>query len=106
MAGYHLRGVYRLCHVGVLNMLDIDTLIRILGDTLVDGNTGIAGTIVLMVILAIVMAISKKVLTTMVLAVPLIMVFAVMGYLPSEIGIMMLVVVALGIGLESRGVFS
>lgn len=87
-------------------MLDIDTIIRILGDTLFNGNTGIAGTILLVGILAIVMAITRKAMTTMVLAIPLIMVFAVLGYLPSEIGIMMLVVVALGIALESRGVFS
>ena len=42
----------------------------------------------------------------MVLALPLIMVFATLGWLPAEIGIMMLIVVALLIGLEARGVFS
>lgn len=87
-------------------MLDFDTVIRILGDTVLGGNTGIAGTLVLVGILAVVMAITKKPLPTMILAVPLIMIFAVLGYLPSEIGIMMLVVVALGIGIESRGAFS
>lgn len=87
-------------------MIDFDTVIRILGDTMFDGNIGIGGTVVLVVILAVVMAITRKALTTLVLAIPLIMIFAVMGYLPSEIGIMMLVVVALGIAMESRGVFS
>lgn len=87
-------------------MLTPDTIIRILGDTFFGGNVGIGGTVVLVGILALVMAITRKTMTTLVLAVPLIMIFAVMGYLPSEIGIMMLVVVALGIGLESRGVFS
>lgn len=87
-------------------MLDLDTLIIILGDTFLNGNSGIAGVVVLVGILALVMAVTKKALLTMVLAVPLIMMFAVLGYLPSEIGIMMLVIVALGIGLESRGVFS
>ena len=87
-------------------MLSINDIITILGDTVLDGNMAIAGTLLLVGVLAFVMAISKKVLTTLVLAVPLIMVFAVMGWLPPEIGIIMLVVVALGIGLESRGVFS
>lgn len=87
-------------------MLNLDTIIIILGDTFLGGNVGIAGVLVLVGILALIMAITKKPLITMVLAVPLIMMFAVLGYLPSEIGIMMLVVVALGIGLESRGVFS
>ena len=87
-------------------MLTLDNLIEIFGDTLLGGNMGIAGAIILVGILAFVMAITKKALLTMVLALPLIMIFAVLGYLPSEIGIMMLIVVALGIGLEARGVFA
>ena len=87
-------------------MLSFNDIIIILGDTVLEGNVAIAGVLVLVGILAFVMAITKKTLPTLVLAVPLVMVFAVMGWLPPEIGIMMLVVVALGIGLESRGVFS
>ena len=87
-------------------MISLDTLIEILGDTVLNGNTGVAGTVVLVGILAFIMAISKKLMPTMVLALPLIMVFAILGFLPSEIGIMMLIVVALIIGLEARGVFS
>lgn len=88
------------------NMISLDTIIEILGDTVLNGNTGVAGTVVLVGILAFIMAISKKLMPTMVLALPLIMVFAILGFLPSEIGIMMLIVVALIIGLEARGVFS
>lgn len=87
-------------------MLDLNTLIRILGDTFFNGDVGIAGTLLLVGILALIMGITRKTMPTLVLAVPLIMMFAVLGYLPSEIGIMMLVVVALAIGLESREVFS
>lgn len=87
-------------------MLSINDIITILGDTVLGGNVAIAGTLLLVGILAFVMAITKKTLPTLVLAVPLVMVFAVMGWLPPEIGIIMLVIVALGIGLESRGVFS
>ena len=87
-------------------MLSINDIITILGDTVLGGNVAIAGALLLVGILAFIMAITKKTLPTLVLAVPLIMVFAVMGWLPPEIGIIMLVVVALGIGLESRGVFS
>jgi hypothetical protein len=87
-------------------MITFDTLIEIFGDTFLGGNVGIAGTIVLVGVLAFIMAITKKVMPTMVLALPLIMVFAVLGWLPAEVGIMMLIVVALLIGLEARGVFS
>lgn len=88
------------------NMIGFDTIIEIFGDTFLGGNTGIAGTIILVGILAFVMAITKKLMPTMVLALPLIMVFATLGWLPAEVGIMMLIVVALLIGLEARGVFS
>lgn len=87
-------------------MIDLSTFIEIFGDTVLGGNLVIAGAVVLVGILAFIMAITKKPLVTMVLALPLIMIWAVLGFLPSEIGIMMLIVVALGIGLEARGVFS
>ena len=87
-------------------MITFDTLIEIFGDTFLGGNVGIAGSIILVGVLAFIMAITKKVMPTMVLALPLIMVFAVLGWLPAEVGIMMLIVVALLIGLEARGVFS
>lgn len=86
-------------------MLDLDTLIRITSDTLTGGNIGIAGTLILIGILAVLMAVTRKTQITLVLAVPLIMIWAVMGYLPSEIGIMMLVIVALIIAISSRGAF-
>ena len=87
-------------------MIDLSTFIEIFGDTVLAGNLAIAGTVVLVGILAFIMAVTKKPLITLVLALPLIMIWSVLGYLPSEIGIMMLIVVALGIGLEARGVFS
>lgn len=86
-------------------MLDLDSLIRITSDTLTGGNVGIAGTLILIGILAVLMAVTRKTQITLVLAVPLIMIWAVMGYLPSEIGIMMLVIVALIIAISSRGAF-
>lgn len=87
-------------------MIDLSTFIEIFGDTVLGGNLAIAGTVVLVGVLAFIMAVTKKPLITLVLALPLIMIWSVLGYLPSEIGIMMLIVVALGIGLEARGVFS
>ena len=83
-------------------MLDLSTFIEIIGETMLGGNMMIAGAVLLVGILAFIMAITKKPLITMVLALPLIMIWAVLGFLPSEIGIMMLIVVALGIGIEAR----
>ena len=51
------------------------------------------------------MAFSKKLITTLLLAVPVIMMFAWMDLIPQEIGLVMLLIVALAIAFESRGVF-
>lgn len=51
------------------------------------------------------MAFSKKLITTLMLSVPVIMMFAYLAYIPQEIGLVMLLIVSLAIAFESRGVF-
>lgn len=69
------------------------------------GNTALAGVIIMLVVLCAIMAFSKKLITTLLLAVPVIMMFAWMNLIPQEIGLVMLLIVALAIAFESRGVF-
>ena len=59
----------------------------------------------MLVVLCAIMAFSKKLITTLLLAVPVIMMFAWMDLIPQEIGLVMLLIVALAIAFESRGVF-
>lgn len=59
----------------------------------------------MLVVLCAIMAFSKKLITTLLLAVPVIMMFAWMNLIPQEIGLVMLLIVALAIAFESRGVF-
>lgn len=59
----------------------------------------------MLVVLCAIMAFSKKLITTLLLAVPVIMMFAWMALIPQEIGLVMLLIVALAIAFESRGVF-
>lgn len=59
----------------------------------------------MLVVLCAIMAFSKKLITTLLLAVPVIMMFAWMSLIPQEIGLVMLLIVALAIAFESRGVF-
>ena len=76
-----------------------------MADSFFNGDVGLAGVVILIVILAGVMAFSKKMATTLLLAIPLIMIFAYMGFIPQEIGLVMLLVVSLMLALFARGVF-
>lgn len=86
-------------------MIQFNDIFQIVADSFFNGSIEMAGVIVLVAILAAVMALSKKLITTLILAVPLIMIFAYSGFLPGEVGLVMLVIVALAIALQSRAVF-
>lgn len=87
-------------------MIQLNDLFTILADSFFSGDVGLAGVVVLVVVLCVVMAFSKKLVTTLILAVPITMMFAFMGYIPQEIGLVMLIVIALAIALETRGAFN
>lgn len=86
-------------------MIQLNDVFQILADSFLGGNVALAGVIVMLAVLCAVMAFSKKLITTLLLAVPIIMMFAYMQYIPQEIGLVMLLIVALAIAFESRGVF-
>lgn len=86
-------------------MIQLNDIFQILADSFLGGDVALAGVIVMLAVLCAVMAFSKKLITTLLLAVPIIMMFAYMQYIPQEIGLVMLLIVALAIAFESRGVF-
>ena len=86
-------------------MIQLNDVFQILADSFLGGDVALAGVIVMLAVLCAVMAFSKKIITTLLLAVPIIMMFAYMQYIPQEIGLVMLLIVALAIAFESRGVF-
>ena len=86
-------------------MIQLNDVFQILADSFLGGDVALAGVIVMLAVLCAVMAFSKKLITTLLLAVPIIMMFAYMQYIPQEVGLVMLLIVALAIAFESRGVF-
>lgn len=80
-------------------------MFQILADSFFGGSLELAGVVVLLGVLCFIMAFSKKLITTLILAVPTIMMFAFLNYIPQEIGLVMLLIVALAIAFETRGVF-
>lgn len=86
-------------------MMQFTDVIQIVADSFFNGSLMVGGVVVLVTILALIMAFSKKLVTTMVLGIPIIMMFAYLRLLPDEITLVMLVVVVLGLAYASRGVF-
>ena len=86
-------------------MIQFNDIFEILADSFFSGDTAIAGVVVLVAVLCFIMAFSKKLITTLMLAVPIIMMFAYLAYIPQEIGLVMLLIVSLAIAYETRGVF-
>ena len=87
-------------------MIQLNDIFQILADSFLGGDVALAGVIVMIAVLCGVMAFSKKLITTLILAVPIIMTFAYMSFIPQEIGLVMLLIVAFAIAFESRGVWS
>ena len=87
-------------------MIQFNDIFQIVADSFFGGNLDLAGVVVLVGVLAFVMVLSKKLQTTLILAVPITMMFASMGWLPPEVGLVMLVIISLIIALEARGVFN
>ena len=86
-------------------MIQLNDVFQILADSFFNGSVQLAGVVILIAVLCFIMAFSKKLITTLVLAVPTIMMFAFLNYIPQEVGLVMLVVVALGIAMITRGAF-
>lgn len=86
-------------------MIQVNDIFQILADSFFNGDTGLAGVVVLVAVLCVVMAFSKKLVTILILAVPIVMTFSFMAFIPQEIGLVMLIVIALAIALETRGAF-
>ena len=106
MGRYRIRWVLRLCLLrGSDCLIQFNDIFTILADSFFNGDTAIAGVIVLVAILAFVMAFSKKLVTTLIIAVPIVMIFAYLAYIPQEIGLIMLLIISLAIAFETRGVF-
>lgn len=87
-------------------MIQFNDIFQIVADSFFSGNVGLAGVVVLVGVLAFITVLSKKLQTTLILAVPVIMMFALMGWLPPEVGLVMLVIISLYIAMETRGVFN
>lgn len=87
-------------------MIQFTDIIDIIGQSFFGGNITIAGIVVLCVILAVVMAFSKSVFATLLIAIPVTLIFTSMSLLPVDITVILILVCVLGLAYTARGIFS
>ena len=85
-------------------MIQFTDFVQIVVDSFFGGNIYVGGVVILMGVLALVMAFSRKLITTMVIGIPMVMLFSYMRILPDEITLVMLIVIVLGLAYTAKGV--
>ena len=84
-------------------MIQFSDIIEMIGDTFFDGNMMVAGLVMLCVILALVMALSKSAFVTLIIAIPATLIFNYLNLIPNEITIVLILVSVLGLAYTARG---
>lgn len=87
-------------------MMQFADVVNIVAGSWFGGNTMIGGMIILSVILGLIMVFSKSAFATLVMAMPVTLIFSYLRLIPDELVLIMLVVTALGLAMTSRKVFS
>lgn len=87
-------------------MIQFTDIVDLIGQSFFGGNTTMAGIVVLCMILAVVMAFSKSAFATLIIAIPVTLMFTSMSLLPVDVTIIMILVCVLGLAYTARGVFT
>lgn len=86
-------------------MITANELQDIIGLEFFEGNLEIAGVIMYIVILALMFVFIKNRGQAMILALPVTMVFSMMGILAADVTILLLIVIALALAFNAKRVF-
>lgn len=86
-------------------MITANELQDIIGLEFFEGNLEIAGVIMYIVILALMFVFIKNRGQAMILALPVTMVFSMMGILATDVTILLLIVIALALAFNAKRVF-
>lgn len=87
-------------------MIQFTDIVDIIGQSFFGGNTTIAGIVVLCIVLAVIMTFSKSVFTTLIIAIPVTLIFTSLSLLPIDVTIILILVCVLGLAYTARGVFT
>ena len=83
-------------------MLQVSQIQTAIADMIFNGDTTIAGLMMFFFVMVVVFAMSKSVLHSLLLGLPLILVFSAMGVLGGDMTIILIIVIVLGLAVVGR----
>lgn len=86
----------------MISLLDFQ---EILGITFFDGNYEIAGIVIFVAVLALMFVFIKNKGNALILALPITMVFTMLGILTSDVTVLLIIVISLALAFNAKKVF-
>lgn len=83
-------------------MLDLNDLLDILATSFLDGNVAIAGILIYIAALIVIFALSRNVMNTLLISLPVTLVFSMLGILSTDVMLLMIIVTVLGLAYTAR----
>lgn len=83
----------------MVDLADIQDLIAV---GFLDGNTAIAGIVIYIGVLIVIFALSKNVVNTLLISLPVTLIFSMLGILSTDVMILMIIVTVLGLAYTTR----
>ena len=86
-------------------MIQFTDIVNVIANSFFGGSTMVAGIVIMAMVLGLIMVFSKSAFTTLVMALPVTLIFTYLNILPEEITIVMILVCVLGLAYTARGMF-
>lgn len=83
-------------------MLQLSQIQTIVADTVFNGDVTIAGLTMFFMVMAMVFAISRNMFHSLLLGLPLILIFSALGILGGDMTIILIIIIVLGLGMSAR----
>lgn len=83
-------------------MLQITDIQTILAENFFAGNTVIAGLVIFVVVLMVIFSISKNLLASFLIALPVILIFSTLGIISGDMMILLIIVTVLGLAITAK----
>lgn len=83
-------------------MLQLSQVQTIVADTVFNGDVTIAGLTMFFMVMAMVFAISRNMFHSLLLGLPLILIFSALGILGGDMTIILIIIIVLGLGMSAR----
>lgn len=90
---------------GGSDVVGIDGILQAIADALFGGSTAIAGVVLFVIVLAVIFAIVREPLPVLVLGIPVMGAFTLLGILSMDVVILLIIVVSVGLALVARNMW-